>query len=138
MDHKTWRTALRGAAIAGLLGAVVALVEPMVANAATVCCYRYWGVSSSAASAGQFKQSPTVTRIDWNATWVEHKDGFLTAHSRVYWQGGSSLASGGGGSWVYANPGGEVPYAYGRCGFYWDIPNPGHPQDMYCDIKYSN
>ena len=136
--QRKWKKSLWGSAVAGVLGVGIALAVPLSANAATVCCYRYWGVSNPGALAGEFKQSPTVSTIDWSAAWVENTGGVMTVHSRVYWLGGSSLGAGGGGQWVYGDPGGEVSYAYGRCGYYWDIPDPGHYQDMYCDIKYSN
>lgn len=134
--QRRWKRSLIGSVVAGAIGVGLALAVPLSASADTVCCYRYWGVNSPGILAGNFKQSPTVSLIDWASVWVENTSGLLTEHSRVYWMGGSTTASGGGGAWTYADPGGEVAYAYGRCGFYWDVPDPYYTQQMYCDIKY--
>lgn len=136
---KNWNGLLCGPALAAILGVGLALLAaPLPASAATVCCYRYWGVTSPAIKAGTTKFSPTVKLIDWASVWVEFTAGHMTAHSQVNWPGASTVGSGGGGTWVYANPSGEVPNAYGRCHFSWDIVNPGYALNTYCDIKYAN
>lgn len=130
---------LRNAAIAAATGAVAAMLTgPIVASATTVCCYRYWGVSHPAAYGGNgnYKQSPAMSLIDWGSVWVEDTSGAMTQTSQVRWVSGSTSATGPGGGWLYADPGGEVSYAYARCGFNWTGLDPLSPRDMYCDIKY--
>ena len=136
--QQKWKKSLLGSVLAAALGVGVAVVaSPLAANAATVCCYRYQGVSNAAITANTYRSSPTVSLMDWGSVWVESTSGILTAHSRVYWGGTSTLGSGGGGGWVYSNPAGEVSNAYARCHFTWDVPDPGYTQNTYCDIKYT-
>ncbi len=131
---------LRSATVSAVVGIAAALLTgPVAANAGTtVCCFRYWGVSNPGAYGGNgnYKQSPTVSLIDWGSVWVEDTSGAMTQTSQVRWITGSTSATGPGGGWLYADPGGEVSYAYARCGFNWTAIDPLNPRNMYCDIKY--
>jgi len=74
--------------------------------------------------------------MDWSSVWVEDLTGLMEQWTSVTWyMGGSTTAYGGGGSWTYADPGGEVSTAYARCNFSWTVSYGGY-RDMYCDIKY--
>jgi hypothetical protein len=129
----------------GMVGSALAIgASPLAADAATVCCYRWWGNTTATEQLGAnvVKTSPTVKQIDWARVYVAWSLQGITSHIRIKNANSTTswLASGGTDSWVTLDPSGTLVGAYyGRCWWTYDILPPGTTTlATYCEMKYSN
>ena len=141
---KKWYAGLLVGAVAlsgALLGPLV-ISSPAVAGVAdTVCCYRWWGVSSALSTRNEVKRSPRTTEVDWARALVYSEAvniGILVRiASNTLPAGGTSATGGGGSTWTTVNPAGTVlGRPYGSC--YWTdyLYTPGLSLAMACEMKY--
>lgn len=129
-------------ALSGALLGPLAIVSPAVAGVSdTVCCYRWWGVSSALSTRNEVKSSPRATEVDWARALVYSGAVNIGIYVRIASNtlpaGGISATGGGGTTWTTVNPGGTVfGSPYGSC--YWTdyLYTPGLSLAMSCEMKY--